>query len=438
MGFFKKIKRAVKKVFKPVKKAAQKLVPKEAAGIMQMAAPFLGPIAGPITYGLGSLKQRGKISPLGMLMTMAPHLRFQGQTGTGLGGKWKFGGYGGETGIGSRSLRDMLLTGYRGDPTQAFTGDYDFDEYFDWLDTQGLEGSQEAFDLFKGTQEAGYWTGQRIMETVPGKVTEPLLGDYGTKLDKLLYGTKGGIKEFDVGKPGMPTSTIFQPDKRGWLGTAGEYDILGSKLAGAAIGTGGDPTQINTLKAVAWGSALVAGIQAGKYKDAMEAANAAEDAARGEGIVDEEWIINARSEAEAYWNAWRSEVTYEPYTGAEGGRVGYQLGVGPVGGIGAMAPQLPMQQPMQQPMMQQPMQQQMQNPPPTEGGLGRLPIEADMRYTGGFMPYGETEKADDVPARLSKNEFVFTADAVKAAGGGSVNKGAKKLYDTMKQLEAMA
>ena len=35
------------------------------------------------------------------------------------------------------------------------------------------------------------------------------------------------------------------------------------------------------------------------------------------------------------------------------------------------------------------------------------------------MPYGEKEKADDVPARLSKNEFVFTADAVRAAGGGS-------------------
>ena len=38
-----------------------------------------------------------------------------------------------------------------------------------------------------------------------------------------------------------------------------------------------------------------------------------------------------------------------------------------------------------------------------------------MRYTGGFMPYGAKEKADDVPARLSKNEFVFTADAVRAA-----------------------
>jgi len=52
------------------------------------------------------------------------------------------------------------------------------------------------------------------------------------------------------------------------------------------------------------------------------------------------------------------------------------------------------------------------------------------------MPYGAKEKADDVPARLSKNEFVFTADAVRAAGGGSVQKGAQRMYNTMKQLES--
>lgn len=74
-------------------------------------------------------------------------------------------------------------------------------------------------------------------------------------------------------------------------------------------------------------------------------------------------------------------------------------------------------------------------PLPREGGLGGLPVEADMRYTGGFMPYGEKEKADDVPARLSKNEFVFTADAVRAAGGGSMQKGAQRMYNTMKMLE---
>ena len=76
-------------------------------------------------------------------------------------------------------------------------------------------------------------------------------------------------------------------------------------------------------------------------------------------------------------------------------------------------------------------------PTAQESGLGGLPIEADMRYTGGFMPYGAREKADDVPARLSKNEFVFTADAVRAAGGGDINMGARRMYNTMKQLESM-
>jgi hypothetical protein len=70
-----------------------------------------------------------------------------------------------------------------------------------------------------------------------------------------------------------------------------------------------------------------------------------------------------------------------------------------------------------------------------EGGLMNLGgNEMDLRG-GGFVPIGAKEKADDVPARLSKNEFVFTADAVRAAGGGSIEKGAQKMYNTMKQLE---
>ena len=54
------------------------------------------------------------------------------------------------------------------------------------------------------------------------------------------------------------------------------------------------------------------------------------------------------------------------------------------------------------------------------------------------MQIGKKERADDVPARLSKNEFVMTADAVRAAGGGSVNEGAKRMYETMNKLEARA
>ena len=63
----------------------------------------------------------------------------------------------------------------------------------------------------------------------------------------------------------------------------------------------------------------------------------------------------------------------------------------------------------------------------------------EMDYRGGgFVPIGKRERADDVPARLSKNEFVMTADAVKAAGGGSVNKGAQRMYNVMNNLEARA
>ena len=70
-----------------------------------------------------------------------------------------------------------------------------------------------------------------------------------------------------------------------------------------------------------------------------------------------------------------------------------------------------------------------------EGGMMDMGgMEMDLRG-GGFVPMGRAEKADDVPARLSKNEFVFTADAVRAAGGGDVDKGADKMYATMKKLE---
>ncbi len=78
------------------------------------------------------------------------------------------------------------------------------------------------------------------------------------------------------------------------------------------------------------------------------------------------------------------------------------------------------------------------------GGIADIPVvrmleggvpEIDYRQSGGFVPVGKKEKADDVPAMLSKNEFVMTADAVRGMGEGNVEKGAQKMYDQMKQLE---
>ena len=72
-----------------------------------------------------------------------------------------------------------------------------------------------------------------------------------------------------------------------------------------------------------------------------------------------------------------------------------------------------------------------------EGGIMDLGgMEKDYRAEGGFVPIGREEKADDVPARLSVNEFVFTADAVRNAGGGDIDKGAEIMENMMKNLEA--
>ena len=74
--------------------------------------------------------------------------------------------------------------------------------------------------------------------------------------------------------------------------------------------------------------------------------------------------------------------------------------------------------------------------PMQEGGLMDLGgFEKDYR-TGGFVELGAEERADDVPARLSKNEFVFTADAVRNAGGGDIDKGAEVMQNMMDNLEA--
>jgi len=77
-------------------------------------------------------------------------------------------------------------------------------------------------------------------------------------------------------------------------------------------------------------------------------------------------------------------------------------------------------------------------------GIEGLPIrqnpkgvkELDLRDNGGFIPpVGIKEKEDDIPAMLSNNEFVFTADAVRGMGDGDVELGAQRMYDQMKMLK---
>ena len=85
--------------------------------------------------------------------------------------------------------------------------------------------------------------------------------------------------------------------------------------------------------------------------------------------------------------------------------------------------------------------QMLRRQPAAMGGImnlkmGGTPVEMDLRAKGGFVPIGKKERADDVPARLSKNEFVFTAKAVRNAGSGDIREGAKRMYNLMNRLEA--
>jgi len=395
-GLGSKLKRALGKITRPFKKVAQKLMPKELAGIARMGAPFLAASGIPYAalYGgalsaAGQAKQSGKIGLLETLMSASPGLRFKGGAGAG---QFKITGVGGETGAGRNTLRDLFLRGEQFTPQEMFIGE---------------DGN------YYNTPQMGYDTTPRTFDY---KSRQPIFGETGQKIDKFLYGSAGDpgkIQTFDQGAPlsqgkGLQTmrTGLVEPTK-GLLGSGGDYGILGlgeansSQLADVLIGgkEGLDKSGVSKLKLGSWAIGIVSGIQAGKYADEQAAA----DAAESQLLATNQAASDAEVQAA---RAWAIETFSKMSIYADGGRINRNMGGG-FEGLGSM-------------------QRQDVTPPG---------MELDLRV-GGFIPIGAQEKADDVKARVSKNEFVFTADAVKAAGGGSVNEGAKRMYDTMKRLES--
>ena len=310
MGLLRKIKRGIKKV-------ARKIIPKEVAGIMQVAAPFVAatpagiPAALALSLG-GQLRQgRGRISPLKTLLAIAPSQTFRGFT------KGQVAPFG---------IENLRLTG-------------------------------RAAEL-------------------------------GTGLDKLLYGAP---EKFAQGNELDELIKVAEA-KQGLLSVGGEQLTPSGLLKGSIFTP--DGKNISKPRVAA---AVVAGLSLTQTQQQIE--EEGEEA----GLEPSE-IARLQAEAAEMWSEFDT-TAFRPNV-AQGGlmRTNYALG---------------------------------SRHTEQESGLGGLPIEADMRYTGGFMPYGAKEKADDVPARLSKNEFVFTADAVRGAGGGDINTGAKRMYQSMKQLEQM-
>ena len=330
------VKKAVRKVTKPFTKVAKKVVPKEVAGIMRVAAPFLPPQLRAAAYLLGTAKQTGRISPIDLALVAAPRI--------------------GRMEIGGQSITDRL-----GALDVPFTGGKNLREVF--VGSPATEGSFS--DIARSPVQQG--TEQMGSIFTPGK--EATSGLFGKGGEFFQFGKEGGPGIFDT-KVGR---TLFGKEK------GGEFVPSFAKLAGFGTAAISAVTAADTPEEA--GNALVA--QTGDPASYEEGVKLFSTLKPGIFDIREEFRLPAQA----------------------GGlmRENYALGTMPTA---------------------------------QESGLGGLPIEADMRYTGGFMPYGAKEKADDVPARLSKNEFVFTADAVRAAGGGSVQKGAQKMYNTMKQLEA--
>jgi len=401
------VKKVTGKITRPFTKVAKKLVPKEIAGIMRMAAPFLPAGFREASYLLGTAKQTGRISPVDLALAAAPTIgKMQiGDTGQTIGGK--LGSFNMPFAKEGTTVKDFLVGG------QKFTG---LEGKGAGIDTTGIFGS-----------------GGKMFQFGDGRGFTAFKDQ--TKLGSLLLGDgEGGFSKSKIAGLGIGVLSLIQsaktPEEAGNLlvsqtGNSDDYERgfqLFSQLDTSSFAIP-DQFRLNSANG---------GLMRTNYAmgpDERGVVNPFQPKPQGPVLPEEDkpyrpkptpskmagipkdLDLEKAKEMFIQFNG-REPVDMQELLeffnvkqqAADGGlmRENFALGT---------------------------------RPTDQESGLGGLPIEADMRYTGGFMPYGEVEKADDVPARLSKNEFVFTADAVRAAGGGSVQQGAKKMYDTMKQLE---
>ena len=411
------VKKVTRKITKPFTKAAGKIVPKEIAGIMRFAAPFLPSGFREAAYLMGTAKQTGRISPMDLALAAAP--TFFNKTTAGENIKNTIGdlpGFG-KNPFGTRNTLKEMFVG----------GDYTLGG-----ETEGIFGKGgKMFQI--GSDDVG------IFDTKAGQLLfgkEKKDGSFAPSLSKLFgigAGTLALIQNAktpdDAGNALVDSTGNSDDYMRGYnlfsqLDKPGLFDVpeqfrLGAMSGGLmrtnyAMGSEdpkplpSDPTEpVNPFKPKPIGPFPSKMAEIPKDLD-LEKAKEMFIEFNGREPIDMQELLeffNVKQQA-ADGGIMRSNYSIGDMAMNQDQSMG--MGISP--NLGS-------------------------RPTAQESGLGGLPIEADLRYTGGFMPYGAVEKADDVPARLSKNEFVFTADAVRAAGGGSVQKGAKKMYDTMKQLE---
>jgi len=448
-------------IFDKIKKQARKLMPKELSGIAQAAAPFVAgsgnPLLGAALSYLGQARAgEGKINPLKIAMSSAPGLQFGKDVGR-ISGTEKDIPFGFAKTGGGNTLRNIFTGQGQGDSDGILNiGDFEGGNYLDKLlygeDGSGIIGSQGESDFaglansapanillrqgnpFESDQDLSMLklgsealtiysfieTNKQIKtaEEAAAAVEAQMLADGITDQNLIDAATTEAINIFS-----QLSKADFGLANGGRIGFArGTSEKgIGSLDTGAKSimyeGTDGarSPEQTETEQQNLQALGIPRGLS---LEDAVKTFEMS-IGRPPKGIEEVLEFFKNRGKLSG-GTPLPNDPTKPvnpfgpkplPQMAAAGGRMGFMYGSGMegMGGISSL---------------------QTQPSDITPPGM-----ELDLRG-GGFIPIGKAEKADDVPARVSKNEFVFTADAVKAAGGGSVNEGAKKMYDTMKQLES--
>ncbi len=399
------VKKVTKKITKPFTKVASKIVPKEIAGIMRVAAPFLPPGYREAAYLLGTAKQTGRISPMDLALAAAP--TFFNKTQMGQGIKTKVGNFtlpGMDKNLGEMAVGTIKNVGGSKDATKGFFGT---GGEFNLLKGSMLTKPDGSLSFSKA---AGIGTG--LLSLIQSASTPEEAGN-------ALASSTGNSDDYQRGYEMFNTlnTDAFKIDDQYVQQPAANGGLMRTNYAMGSDDEPkplpNDPTEpVNPFRPKPIGPFPSKMADMKSYSDYYKNLDL-EEALRTFRMLKERDPEDMEELIQFFKDR---KINAE-----KGGlmRSNYALGDMAMN----QAPNMGMSPNLRS------------RPTKQESGLGGLPIEADMRYTGGFMPYGAVEKADDVPARLSKNEFVFTADAVRAAGGGSVQQGAKKMYDAMKKLE---
>jgi hypothetical protein len=413
-----------------LKKFAKTFIPKELDPVLQFAAPFLGPVYGPIASVAGSART-GKINPLSLAASTLPYLQFGGAGATGLqsliptgyGGSGALGQFlpGGTQMFGQQGTSlSNVLSDYMKVGAPSSTGNVSFEMGPDGLKLPGTTitdalstkpmGTGDLFKtIFSPETNVDLGTRAKAAMDLTGSAIKAMYTDANGDVDKrAVIATISAVPSYlDAKKkaqeaglsPNEFNEQVYNEEKQFFANRYASNAPTSSFMRTTAAGGGmmNDAEGILSIKLTpAQGMAMGGRMNYGGGTDPKS-----EDPIEKYIKTSDDYLLDSESEEERKRKIKEEIIFLKSILGKkDGGRIDY-----------AMGGEIPVRQ--------------------NQGGISEL----DLRAKGGYIPVGIKEKADDVPAMLSKNEFVFTADAVRGAGGGDINKGAQKMYKLMKSLE---